>query len=313
MIVWDPEVMARLRHLQLVAVQTVDGLLHGTHRSRRVGANIEFADYKDYSPGDSLRDLDWRVMARSDRVVVRRYEVETELAATVVLDASGDLSTGTGSPFGRPPLEGTKFGYAVTLAACLAWFLHRHQEPVGLTILGGEGVSTPYLPPRGGGAHIARLLGVLAGLRPGGQARLGQGLSALGPRLRRRSLVLLVSDFMEEPAGWVDALTTFAQRRTDLAAFHVMDRRELSLDYERPMIFHSPEGGEELPVDPVGAAGEFREVLRQWMGEVRGGLAQHRGRYYPAWTDLPMDLTLRSMIRGARGVPDERLRELGIL
>jgi uncharacterized protein (DUF58 family) len=97
-ILWDPNVLARVRRLHLLAVQTVEGLLHGGHKSRRVGANVEFADYKDYSPGDSLRDLDWKVLARSDRLVVRRYEVETELQCVLVLDASGDLSTGQGSP-----------------------------------------------------------------------------------------------------------------------------------------------------------------------------------------------------------------------
>ncbi|MCB9762856.1 MAG: DUF58 domain-containing protein [Alphaproteobacteria bacterium] len=300
MIAWDPDVLSRIRHLHLVAVQTVDGLLHGVHRSRRVGANIEFADYKEYTPGDNLRDLDWRVLARSDRLVTRRYEVETELACTLLLDASGDLSTGRGSPYALPELEGTKFGFAVTLTATLAWFLHKHQEPVGLAIFGGQGAPTGYIPPRSGANHMGRIFGALASLRPGGQADLGKALSALGPRMRRRSLVAVISDFMEETDTWTPALTALARRRTDLVALHVMDRAELALDFEQPMIFFSPEGGEPVPVDPVGVAEEFDAVRRDWLREVQGALSAHRGRYYPCWTHLPLELVLRQLIGGVR-------------
>ncbi|MCK6522591.1 DUF58 domain-containing protein [Myxococcota bacterium] len=282
MILWDPNVLARVRRLHLLAVQTVEGLLHGGHKSRRVGANVEFADYKDYSPGDSLRDLDWKVLARSDRLVVRRYEVETELQCVLVLDASGDLSTGQGSPYTLPELEGTKFGYSLVLTATLAYYLIKQQEPVGLLVLGGSGPGAgAYLPARGGGAQLARM---------------------------RRGLVALISDLMEEPEGWMPSLSALSRRRPDLAVFHVMDRRELTLDFERPALYFSPEGGEALPIDPIGAAPELRGVLNAWLEELRGGLAEHRGRYYPAWTDLPLHAALAPMITGRRAMPD---RDLG--
>lgn len=309
MILWDPNVLARVRRLHLLAVQTVEGLLHGGHKSRRVGANVEFADYKDYSPGDSLRDLDWKVLARSDRLVVRRYEVETELQCVLVLDASGDLSTGQGSPYAMPELEGTKFGYSLVLTATLAYYLIKQQEPVGLLVLGGSGPGAGvYLPARGGGTQLARIFAQLAALRPGGVARIGDGLNTLGPRLRRRGLVALISDLMEEPEGWMPSLAALSRRRTDLAVFHVMDRRELTLDYERPALYFSPEGGEALPIDPAGAAPELRAVLNAWLVELRGGLAEHRGRYYPSWTDLPLHAALAPMITGRRAMPD---RDLG--
>ncbi|MCB9745344.1 MAG: DUF58 domain-containing protein [Alphaproteobacteria bacterium] len=308
MILWDPEILSRIRHLHLVATRTVEGLLHGTHRSHRVGANIEFADYKEYAPGDSLRDLDWKVLARADRLVVRRYQVETELSSVLVLDASGDLATGEAGPDAPlPELSGSKFGYALVLTATLVWYLHKHQEPVGLAIVGGEGVPERFIPPRSSASHVARIFGALAQVRPGGRAGLGEALAALGPRMRRRSLVILVSDFMEEPAEWVPALSAMARRRTDLVALHVMDRRELSLDFEQPAIFYSPEGGEPLPVDPVGVADEFNAVLRDWWVEVREGVAGHRGRYYPCWTHLPMELSLRLLIMGARVPADDRV------
>lgn len=301
MTLWDPDALSRIQYLHLVATRVVDGLLHGNHRSRRVGSNVEFADYKEYSPGDPLRDLDWRVLARNDRYVVRRYEAETDLACYIVFDASGDLATGRRGPYGRPPLEGSKFGYALTLAATLATFLQRHQEPVGLMVMGGGGSPggrNIVVPARTGRTHLAQIFGVLATLVPGGVADLGQAVARVAPHIRRRSLVAVVSDFMEEPAGWIPSLSALARRRTDLVAFHVLDRQELSLDYDQPIVFYSPEGGGDLVVDPVTAAPDFAAVVSEFLGEVRGAVVSHRGRYYPAWTDTPLDRVMRPMIAG---------------
>ncbi|MCP4921973.1 MAG: DUF58 domain-containing protein [Proteobacteria bacterium] len=293
---WDPDVLARIRRLQLVASNVVDGLLHGDHKSRRVGADIEFADYKEYAPGDPLRDLDWKVLGKTDRLVVRRYQVETELACTVVLDVSSDLSTGHRGPYGRPPLEGTKFGYAVTLAACLLWFLNRHQEPMGLVVIGAEG-GLQHVPPRGGPAHMARLFGVLAALSPGPRANLAEAFARIGPTLRRRSLVAIISDFAEETSEWAPSLDALARRRTEVRAFHVLDRRELELDWENPARFRSPEAPQDyLDIDPAGVRAEFVQVRDEWLAEVKTALHARAGRYYLAYTDVDLALVLRSFI-----------------
>jgi len=298
MTVWDPDALSRIQHLHLVATRVVDGLLHGNHRSTRVGPNVEFADYKEYSPGDPIRDLDWRVLGKADRYVVRRYEAETDLACYIIFDASGDLSTGRRGPYGRPPIEGSKFGYALTLTATLAYFLHRQQEPIGLMVMGGEGQKNVLVPARSGRSHLAQIFGVLASLVPGGRADLGRAIASVAPRVRRRSLVAVVSDFMEEPEGWVSSLGALAKRRTDLVAFHVLDRQEMSLDFEQPTIFYSPEGGGDLVVDPVTAAPDFAGVVSEFLTEVRGAVVTNRGRYYASWTDRSLESVMRPMIHG---------------
>lgn len=280
----DPEVLARIRNLQLVAANVVDGLLHGDHRSRRVGSSIEFADYKEYAAGDNLRDLDWRVMARTDRLVVKRYQVETELACTLVLDASADLGTAE------------KFDYAVQLCACLVWFLHRHQEPVGLVVM-GDGLT--HIPPRTGKGHVARIYAELAALEPKGRADLRGAFARIGPTIRRRSMVGIISDFAEEPADWAPSLDALARRRTELRAFHVLDPRELNLDWENPALFWGPETpGELLDLDPIGVKPEFEKVRDDWLIEVRQALQARNGRYFPARTDEPMAPLLRRFIGG---------------
>lgn len=294
----EPEVLSRLRHLSLVATRTVDGLMAGAHRARRLGANVEFAEYKDYTPGDPLRDLDWKVLAKTDRLVTRRYQAETELACHLVLDASGDLGTGKDAVHSRPPLEGSKFGYALCLTATLAAYLERQGEPVGLHIVAGEDGGERHIPPRSGKRHLAQILMALAELRPGGKAELADTLGWVADQTRRRSLVVMISDLMEEPGSWLPQVRAYAGRKTDFAAIQIADRTELSLAFEVPAIFVSPEDGSSLAVDPVGAGSEFAAVVEAFFDEVRGGIRQEGGRHILAWTEDPMDLALRRLIGG---------------
>jgi uncharacterized protein (DUF58 family) len=259
---------------------------------------VEFAEFKDYTPGDPIRDLDWKVLAKTDRLVTRRYQAETELACHLVLDASGDLSTGAHGVHSRPPLAGSKFGYALCLTATLAAYLERHGEPVGLHIVAGQGRGHRHIPARTGKRHLAQIFLALAELQPGGQADLAAAFGPIADQTRRRSLVVVISDFMEEPAQWLPSLRGFAGRKTDLAALHLADRKELTLDFESPAVFLSPEDGSELPVDPVGAAAEFKTVVADYFSLVRSGIRNQGGRHIVAWTDESMDGPLRRLIGG---------------
>jgi len=294
---WDASVLARVRHLHLQARHLTEALLVGEHRSRRVGQAVEFADYQAYLPGMDLRGLDWRVWGRTDRHVVKRFEAETELPSTVVLDLSGDLATGTGgTDRGLPALTGTKAGYAITLAASLLYFLHLHGEPVGLEIVAGRDVRWPSVPPRSGRNHLQLLFLQLASARPGGVADLLPALSRVGARTRRRSWVAIVTDGMEDPARWLPALSAFARRGADLRFFHMFDRREWSLRFDRPALFWSPEGGDPLAVDPHAAAAAFRDEVREYVSEVKGGVIKAGGRYLQVPTDRSLEQVLRAAI-----------------
>ncbi len=301
--VWDPAVLARVRHLHLRARRLTDALLMGEHRSRRVGQAVEFADYQEYLPGMDLRGLDWRVWARSDRYVVKRFETETELPCTMVLDLSGDLSTGDRARYQRatppdalPDLDTSKAGYAITLAATLLYFLHRHGEPVGLELVAGAGMTWRSLPPRSGRNHLQLLFLMLASSRPGGRADLLPSLTRVGSRTRRRSWVGVITDGMEAPARWLPALSAFARRGTDLRLFHLYDPREWTLDFSRPALFFSPEGGADLAVDPQGAQTAYGEVVREYVDEVKGGVVRFGGRYQLVSTDSSMDAVIRHAV-----------------
>ena len=295
---WDPVVLSRVRHLHLKARVLTDALLMGEHRSRRVGSAVEFADYQEYRPGMDLRHMDWRVMGRSDKMVVKRFETETELACTVVLDLSGDMGTGASGVGGYPDLDGSKAGYAITLVATLLFFLHRHGEPVGLEIIASDGVKWPSLPPRSGKNHLQLLFLMLASAVPGGVAGLAPALATIGHRVRRRSLCIVVTDGMEEPSEWLPSLQALARRKADVRLVHLYDRSEWMLDFKQPGLFFSPEGGEALPIDPKNARERFHEVVDAYVAEVRKGVLSVGGVHILAATDRELGGTLRRVILG---------------
>jgi uncharacterized protein (DUF58 family) len=296
---WDAVVLSRIRHLHLRARVLTDSLMLGEHRSRRVGQAVEFADYLEYQPGMDLRHLDWRVRARADRWVIRRFEAETEIPCSVVLDLSGDLGTGTSyvreDAQALPDLEGSKAGWAITVAATLLYFFQRHGEPVGLEIVGGASRHSS-LPPRSSTNHLQQLFAVLAEARPGGRAGLDEALVRVGQRTRRRSLVTVITDGMEEPSAWLPALQALARRKVDLRFLHVHDPKELALDFRRSAMFFSPEGGDEVAVDPVGARDEFAKVAADYLAEVRRGVTGWGGRYVTASTATPVETVLRPLL-----------------
>ena len=294
--IWDPDLLARVRYLHLKARHLTEAMLHGEHRSKRVGQAVEFAGYSEYQPGMDLRFLDWKVWGRSDRLVVRRFESETELPSTVVLDLSADMSTGTPKDGDLPDLEDSKAGVAITLAATLLYFLHLHGEPIGLEIVAGDAGSMYSARPRSGRTQLQRLLLALAGTRPGGRAELRDALSRVGNSVRRRSLVMVITDGMEEPEQWLSTLGAFAKRRTDLRLFHLWDAREWSLAFGQPAMFYSPEGGDSLAVDPIAARDAFAEVAAEYVDEVRMGVRRWGGRYIPTRTDQSLLPVLKSAL-----------------
>lgn len=294
---WDAQVLSRVRRLHLRARVVTDSLLMGNHRSLRTGQAVEFADYQEYAPGMDLRGIDWKAWARTDRYMVRRYQTETELPCTVVLDLSGDASTGDAGVGVLPALEGTKAGAAITLAATLLYWFHRQSEPVGLRVVGGE---APFrdLAARRGRGQLQQAFLSLAAAKPGGTADLARTLAEVGGRTRRRSLVVVISDGMEEPTAWLPALAAFARRTTDIRFVHLYDPRELRLELNEASLLYSPEGGEALAVDPGGARREFAEVVRSYLEEVRAGVVRVGGQYVPMPTDRPLEEVVRAIVHG---------------
>ena len=293
---WDPAVLARLGQLHLRARGLVAGLTHGHHKSLRVSRNVEFADYKEYTPGDDLRDLDWKVYSRNDRMVVRRQQSEDELSVVFILDASADMSTGEAGQ--RPALSGSKLATAITMIATMAYYLQHRGEPIGLAVLGGEGVLQPWIPPRRGANHLAQIFATLAAVRPGGSEVLAEGFSQVGARVPRRAAVVVVSDLMEEPASWGPALSAMLRRQADLRIAHVYDRKEWEMDFRASARFFSPEGGYPIPIDPDTVREAFSEIVQEYLAEVRQWIGRSHALHVLAASDEPLEVPIGRLLSG---------------
>ena len=290
--VWDPETIARAARIQLRARELAWGYRIGQHASKRVAKGIEFMDTKEYTPGDPIRDIDWRVAARSDRLVIRRQVAETDLKIFLVLDASADMTApsdaGSDSPFDR----------AVVLLASLAILLQRRGNAIGLLVLGGDDSEPVYLPPKRSKTHLSLLMTTLASVEPSGRAQIADGLSFCAQHLNARSLCVVFSDLMEENSEWPSALNALAARHVDVRMAHVYSEKELELDFEQPIQFYSQEGLGQLPVDPEAVRLAFAEVCSAYKSELIQQFSSSRGLYVPCPIEYAPGEALIRILRG---------------
>jgi len=289
---WDADLLDRIERLHLKARRAVEGWRHGGHVSRSLATNIEFIDHKEYAPGDPIRHLDWKVAARTDKLVIRRHQAETIVPVLIVLDASGDLGTGQGPP----DLERSKLGAAVTMAATLAVFLSKRGDPVGLSIVGGDGTFDAQIPP--GPRTLPAVIRSLASVRSAGMAQLKSAFERVGESMPRRSVVIVVSDLMEEPAVWGPSLGVLASRGVDCRFIHIYDPDEWSLNYDSPVVLFSPEDGASLAMDPSAARSAMADVVEDYLHDVRSVLGQHRCSHHLASIDARMDEVIAAALMG---------------
>lgn len=289
----DPSALARLETLQLKARVVVEGALTGLHRARLHGSSVEFAQHKEYAPGDEIRHIDWKVYGKQDRYYIKQYEQESELTAYVVLDASRSMVyRGDGV---------SKLAYGSYLAAALAHLLIRQQDKVGLFVF-GEPELDRYVPPRARPAHLHDLLAVIEETH----ARGAQGEESLGPALdrvaeiarRRRSLVTLISDLFDESGRGLDVLAHLRARGHDVAVFHTLDRHELELPFEGMTLFKALESPRRLLVDPASVRGAYQRELAAFLASCRERCVASGVRYHLAPTDRPVEEGLLAFLTG---------------
>ena len=292
----DPEVLARIGSLELLARAVVEGFIAGLHRSPFTGFSTEFTEYRQYNPGDDLRYLDWRLLGRTDRFFIRKYRADTNAQMTLLLDTSGSM--------GYAGTEGgvTKLQYAQFLAAALSHLAARQQDAVGLTAFGRE-VHT-HVPALNRTGHMRTVYGRLAALEAGGETRLAEAIHLTADRLRRRGVVVLASDFYESPEALASAFRHLRFRGHDVIAFHLLDRREVEFEFEDSLLLlEDSETLEQLPVLPDVVAGGYRERVSAHVEALRQTCAANRVDYELVTTDRPLDFALFSFLsrRAGRG------------
>jgi uncharacterized protein (DUF58 family) len=282
----DPASLASLGHLEVIARWVVDGFLSGLHRSPRKGFSVEFADFRPYQPGDDLRYVDWKIAARADRWVVKQYEEETNLRATLILDVSRSMDWR-----GAPAAERlTKRGYAEQLTAALALLLLRQRDAVGLVRF-DDAVRTS-VPPRARTTQWRRVLATLAEPSGGRASDVAAALAQAARLVTRRGMIILLSDLLVDVDAALPALRGLRAAGHDVTVLHIMDPAERSFTLAGEAQFADPESGLAVP-----ASGDVRAAYERTVSTVidewRTALGAMGARYELVLTDQPYAMPLR--------------------
>jgi uncharacterized protein (DUF58 family) len=325
---FPPEHAAQLRRLQLTVRSVVEGVFAGLHKSPHKGFSIEFAEHREYVPGDELKHLDWTLLARSDRYYIKQYEQETNLRATICLDASASMNfsaaqltpqkkarkrtpnPGTAVPGLTPanetnrPHSTTKFDYAATLAASLAFLLSNQQDLVGLTAFDTD--IAVEMPQGNGPSHLDQLFKLLEAITPEKETNVANALHHLANKIPRRGLVILLSDLLDDPDQILLALQHLRHARHQLIVIQVLDPSELDLaagipgmggGLNRPVTFLDQENASRLPIDPKLIREDYRREMQAFLDSLRLRCAQHRIDYLLALTSTPWHTQIRELLQ----------------
>jgi len=279
----DPAVVSRLGSLQLKARQVVEGVLSGLHRSPHRGQSIEFAEHKEYAPGDEVRHIDWKAYGKFDKVYVKQFEHETNLRAYLLIDCSRSMAYASDATSGGV----SKLEYAQVVAASLAYLLARQSDAVGLLTFAQA--AEHYLPARSSGAHLHELVSRLDTLEAHGETNLSAAVDALSERAPRRSMVLVLTDLLDPEPEQLRVLRRLRARRHDVAVLHLMDRAEVDFPFEDPTLFVGMEDDRQLQVSPAQIRESYLEEVGAFVEQARQVLREGDVEYRRVVTDTPYD------------------------
>ena len=291
-----PEILARITDLELVARIIVDGLVSGPHPSPFHGYSAEFTQYRHYLPGDDLKYVDWKLVARTDRVYTKQFRETTNMAASLVVDASASMAFPTGAVGDGGELS--KFRYVVIAAAALAQLISRQGDTVGL--LAASAGPEVFLPPRAGRSHLRRLLAALSALEPNGTWTPASAIRRAAERLSRRGMLIVLSDFYDDEDAAFAELRRAARRGHDVVVFQIMSRAELEFPYRRDLEFTDLETGRTLAVDANVARRQYTDAMAEFVERCRKRAGAEGIQYSLVVTDTPPERALRSVLLARR-------------
>jgi uncharacterized protein (DUF58 family) len=284
---FDPKVLAGISNLYLRARWVVEGIMSGIHRSRSKGFSVEFEEHREYSPGDEIRRIDWKALGKFDRYFIKEYEDETNLRAHLLLDSSASMDYASDGI--------TKFDYACTLTASLAYLILRQQDAAGLVMFSDRIES--FIPPRSKRDYLTQILHALENRRPAGETNVGKILQEIAGKVTRRGVVILVSDLLDEPGEILKGLRLFRFKGNDVIVFHLLDSAELDLPFEGNILFEDLEVANlNVIADPRAIRQTYRQVVEEFTGHMRKECHDSSIDYQLISTSTPLDRALASYL-----------------
>jgi uncharacterized protein (DUF58 family) len=285
----DAQTLAKLATMTLRARVVVEGALTGLHRAPHYGSSVEFAEHKEYSPGDEIRHIDWKAYGKFDKYYVKRFEQETEVRAYLYVDCSGSMGyAGAG--------RRTKLEVASYLAASIAYLLVRQQDQAGLLAFGGSLRS--YIPPRARPQHLADLLGALEKVTPDGPTDVARAIDYLTEVVHRRSMIVILSDLFDAPDAILDRLRHLRARGHEIVVFHLLDPDEMAFPFDGLQVFESMEDERRLLVDTRATRKTYLRELEAFLDAWKHGTTDANLTYQLVETTRPLDRVLSDFLVG---------------
>ena len=294
------DALNRISRLELLARGIVEGFVSGRHQSPYKGASVEFAEHRQYVPVDDLRDLDWRVYAKTDRYYIKQYKEETNLRATLLLDGSGSMNYRGERASPVDDQLPSKLDYARYLAATLTYLLVNQQDAVGLVT--HDTAVREYVPPRSNARHMRMLLEQIDALEPGGDTSLAAVYHDIAERIPRRGLVVIISDLFDEVEPLLEALHHFRYRKHEVVVLHVMAEEELTFPFDSWSNFIDlEESGIHEELDPLTIRAEYLHQVSTFVNRVEIGCGEMEVDYVPMNTRVPFEIALSGFLATRRG------------
>lgn len=287
----DPSTLARIRDLELKARRTIEGLVSGAHRSPLQGVSVEFAEHREYVPGDDVRHIDWKVFAKTERFYLKRYEQETNLICHLVVDASQSMSYSSGGK--------SKLDYACELAASLAYLVLRQQDGVGITLF--EDRIRYHVQASSQATQLKHLLHLLAVCKPANHpSRIGETLDELGERLKKRCLIIVVTDGFGDAEGIERGLRHLGYKRHEIVFFQILDGAEVDFGFRDMTLFRGLESMPEALVEPRSIRDAYLEAFGSFTRQLGNACRSANAEYRQIRTDRPLDAVLVHYLAGRK-------------
>ena len=292
----SPEILARITRLGLRAQRVMKGAISGLHRSPMHGVSVEFADYREYAPGDDLKRLDWRAYARSDRFYIKRYEEETNLRGTIVLDASASMKYGRGAM--------TKWDYAATLAASIAALCVKQRDAVGLAVF--DEAERVFLRPVATQAQLHKIFDVLEATQPQRTTELGPVMHKVSEQIRSRGLVVIISDLLLDLDAFYSSLAQLQRMGHEILVFQILDPEEIELPFKDSVLFKDIEGSEELFAEPWAFRKAYKAAMEEFIAAAGARLTSGGIDHVLLKTDGDLGMALSHYLHARQGHGDRK-------
>lgn len=283
----DPKIVSKISSLDLRAKSIVEGFLIGLHKSPYHGFSVEFSEHRQYIPGDEIKDIDWKVYAKTDKFFIKQYEEETNLKSYIIIDTSKSMAY-TSSDL-------SKFNYAITLGAALAYLLFDQNDAVGIVLYSDK--INNLIEPRASKTNLIEILKVLAKSKPDGKTETLSCLNEISEKIKKRGLVIVISDLLDDLENTITALKKFRLRKNEVIVFHLLDPKEKTFEFSKDAVFKDLESNEEILTQPYQIRGSYKELFEKFIERLKRELLNNLIDYNLITTDQTYDKALLEFLK----------------